>query len=121
MGTKEYHKQKSAESYRRRADLDKEWLKERSQYRTIRRQEKKSIAVQNFGGLCNRCGGIFPDPVFEFHHLNHSEKDITPSKLFLLTDEKIYNELEKCIMLCANCHRILHHEEGYKAHAKRYA
>lgn len=119
MGTKEYHKQKSAENYQRNK-LDPEWLKARQEYSSSRRRYKKSQAVQRFGNLCAHCGGEYPDAVFEFHHRNHEEKEITPAKLFLLKDETIDNELDKCIMLCANCHRIEHLRLEYNAHKKRY-
>lgn len=118
MGTKEYHQRKSSESYRKAA-LDPEWVRARVEYHTARRRFKKSTAVQRFGSLCAQCGGNFPDCVFEFHHRNHEEKDITPAKLFLLKDDTINEELDKCIMLCANCHRITHLELEYNAHKKR--
>jgi predicted HNH restriction endonuclease len=115
-GTKEYHAVKSREHYQRQSD---EWKAERSKYRTIKRREKKANAVIFFGSKCAHCNHSFPDCVYEFHHINHSEKDVTPSKLFLLTDERIYTELAKCIMLCANCHRLVHHADEYKSHTKR--
>ena len=114
-----YHKTKSAESYQRNK-INKEWLKSRQEYASSRRRHKKSLAVQRFGNLCAHCGGEYPDCVFEFHHVEHTNKDITPAKLFLLKDETIHNELDKCIMLCANCHRIEHLRLEYNAHSKRY-
>jgi hypothetical protein len=114
-----YHKTKSAESYQRNK-INPDWLKSRQEYSSSRRRFKKSEAVQRFGGLCSNCGGEYPDAVFEFHHMKDEEKDITPAKLFLLKDETINNELDKCVMLCANCHRVEHIRLEYKAHNKRY-
>lgn len=47
--------------------------------------------------------------IFDFHHLNPSEKDVDWSKLRLKSDESIKNELNKCVLLCSNCHRKRHH------------
>ncbi len=118
MGSITYHKQKSHEHWERNK-LDPEWLAKRSEYASNRRRYKKSQAVQRFGSLCAHCGGNYPDCVFEFHHRNHDEKDVTPAKLFMLKDDTINNELDKCIMLCANCHRIQHLRDEYNAHSKR--
>jgi hypothetical protein len=120
MGTKEYHAQKSRECYERKKTSNPEWVKLRSAYSAKRRQDKKSAAVKHFGGKCFRCFGVFPDCVFEFHHRDPSEKDITPAGLFLLSNKKIYAELSKCDMLCANCHRVTHYEDGYSAHKRKY-
>lgn len=116
-GSKEYHAQKSREWYDRQPP---EVLKERSLYRTFRRQEKKKEAVEFFGGKCAHCDGVYHPCVYDFHHIDHNEKESTPSKLFLLSDKRIYAELSKCIMLCANCHRLHHQDEGYASHEKRY-
>ena len=55
---------------------------------------------------CRDCGENHP-AVLELHHTDPSVKDIHPSsasglKLFL-------EEAEKCIVLCANCHRKVHY------------
>lgn len=104
---------------RNKAASDPEWYEQRKLNRTNLRRDKKSFWVSKFGGKCNRCGGVFPDYVFEFHHLNSDEKEKTPSQLLMLSDEKIEKELSKCILVCSNCHKIIHHEDGYKSHDKR--
>lgn len=58
---------------------------------------------------CIKCGFSHPACI-EFHHLNPKEKDFNISKLnnTLLTIEDIKKEIEKCIVLCSNCHKIEH-------------
>lgn len=73
--------------------------------------ERKKQAVNNMGGCCKDCGLKLKDShysVFEFHHLNPSEKDSDWSKLRKKSKTAIQEELSKCVLLCANCHRIRH-------------
>lgn len=46
----------------------------------------------------------------DFHHLNPNEKDFNISDRNLPTSDwpRIKNELDKCILVCANCHREIH-------------
>jgi hypothetical protein len=45
----------------------------------------------------------------EFHHLDGSRKDFgISSKGYTRSWSKIRDELDKCILLCANCHREIH-------------
>jgi hypothetical protein len=46
----------------------------------------------------------------EFHHLNRSEKEYDISRMVSdnVGDERILKEIERCIVLCANCHRRHH-------------
>jgi hypothetical protein len=106
----------------------KEWFsklplevkQKRNLNRTLKRQQKKSDWVAFFGGICLDCKQSFPDCVFEFHHVDPTTKIHTdPSKVFMFSDVRIKEELDKCIMLCANCHRIRHHSDKYVAHNKR--
>lgn len=76
-----------------------------------RRQVLKKKAVEYKGGKCEICGYNTCIDALEFHHLNPEEKDFGiggdgSTKSF----EKIKKELDKCIMLCANCHRELHYK-----------
>ena len=73
--------------------------------------ERKKQAINDMGGCCNDCGLKLKDShysVFEFHHLNPDEKDSDWSKLRLKSKKAIQEELSKCVLLCANCHRIRH-------------
>lgn len=119
MGTKEYHAQKSREWYERQKLQNPDKLKERRLYAAKRRQLAKEYWVNHFGGVCAHCKQSFPNCVFEFHHVNHLEKDLQPSHMLHLSKTIQEKEMKKCIMLCANCHRIEHDNLKYDAHAKR--
>lgn len=72
---------------------------------------KKINAIEYKGGCCQDCKLSLKDThysVFEFHHLDPSKKDADWTKLRLTSGDKIKAELEKCVLLCANCHRIRH-------------
>ena len=47
----------------------------------------------------------------DFHHLNKEEKlfSIASSVSIRTSIEKIINEIDKCILICSNCHRKEHH------------
>lgn len=69
----------------------------------------KIKAVEYLGSGCTDCDLTLNNTipaVFEFHHLNPSTKDCSWTKLRLRSWDKITQELDKCICLCANCHRI---------------
>lgn len=68
--------------------------------------------LQNAG--CFMCG--ISDPVvLEFHHRDASTKEHNLSNMYLSYSlEKVKKEIEKCDVICSNCHRRLHAEErGY--------
>ena len=45
----------------------------------------------------------------EFHHINPSEKEIgLKQSLSKLSKETVEKEIDKCILLCSNCHREVH-------------
>lgn len=75
-----------------------------------RNRLRKQMAIEYKGGKCSSCNKIYPDAVFEFHHLDPREKDLNPCHAMQRSWKNLKKELDKCIMLCANCHRILHHD-----------
>ena len=82
----------------------------------IERWKKRKIkAIEYLGNECVDCKTPhpkYPSSVYEFHHLDPSIKDYTWVKLRLKSWDKIKDELNKCVLLCANCHRIRHHNEN---------
>ncbi len=61
---------------------------------------------------CVECGESRP-PCLDFHHLDPSEKDFNPGQASdeFVPKARILEELKKCIVLCANCHRMHHYNE----------
>ena len=84
----------------------------RLEYSLERRRAIKRQALDYKGWSCNSCGLIDKDypQIYDFHHIDPSQKDFAISKNTLVF-EKIKNELDKCIVLCANCHRKVHAED----------
>ncbi len=78
-------------------------------YQDDRRKNIKKLAVEYKGGTCIDCGIKSSHySIYDFHHLDHSEKDFTIGKKANRPFSSIKAELDKCILLCANCHRIRH-------------
>ncbi len=76
--------------------------------------QKKIDAIHYKGGECVDCKSSYPEypyVIFEFHHLNPTQKDGDWSKMRLRSWSKITDGLDKCDLLCSNCHRIRHHNE----------
>ena len=60
---------------------------------------------------CIKCG-FSHSAALDFHHINPSEKENLVSKL--VSDGRYTaarKEVKKCVVLCANCHRVHHYEE----------
>lgn len=61
------------------------------------------------GGECFGCGLEGPSAVYDFHHWDAGEKEFGISQDGIPRRwVDVVAELEKCVMLCANCHREVH-------------
>ena len=61
------------------------------------------------GHKCECCGYDKCTEALEFHHINSKEKDFNISDRNIKLDwEEIKKELDKCIVVCSNCHREIH-------------
>ena len=69
----------------------------------------KQQAVDYKGGKCSKCGYNKCLAALEFHHINPETKDKKWNTFRFKFSEKMKLELDKCILLCANCHREEHH------------
>ena len=92
---------------------DKRTYKDRREYLIkavyARRKKIRAMAVEYKGGKCKKCGYDRCIDALEFHHIDPAQKDFNiSSKGYTRSWIKVKAELDKCIMLCANCHRELH-------------
>lgn len=76
-----------------------------------RRREFKAVIDLIKASPCQDCGNRYPSRVMEFDHRNPAEKTLNISRLVgkLVTRAnrvRIIKEIEKCDLVCANCHRI---------------
>ena len=59
---------------------------------------------------CEKCGES-DTVVLEWHHIDPLKKDMSVSDMLSRRGRKtILEEIDKCMCLCANCHRRLHHD-----------
>jgi hypothetical protein len=83
--------------------------------RVKRKTRNKERAIEYLGGKCKDCGGVYIQDVYDFHHRDPTQKEMQPNRMFRLKWEKIKPELDKCDLLCANCHRTRHYKERISA------
>lgn len=100
-----YH---SDPSYReKQLDKDREWSKNnRDKKREISkrtREKKKQERIDYLGGKCIGCGTT---ENLQFDHIDRTTKEYSISKKPDYVFEKIKPELDKCQLLCKECHRI---------------
>jgi hypothetical protein len=75
-------------------------------------RRNKALAIEYKGSSCNDCLQVVHQAAFEFHHIDPTNKQGEPTHFLLdgvngLSD-KAKQELDKCVLLCANCHRVRH-------------
>ena len=74
----------------------------------FRRRRKKNL-IKVSGGKCLLCGYNKTNNALEFHHIDETQKVYSISANGTCHDlEKDLNEVKKCILVCANCHREIH-------------
>jgi hypothetical protein len=99
----------------RLAKSEKRKYKDRREYliQAVHKRRKKLrvMAVAYKGGKCERCSYDRCVEAFDFHHKDPSQKDFgISSKGYTRSWKRVQEELDKCMMVCANCHREIHAE-----------
>lgn len=77
----------------------------------IRRTRNKIVAIFYLGGECQKCelkATRLNLPCFDFHHKDPNQKDFSIGRVANKAWESIQTELDKCLLLCSNCHRLEH-------------
>lgn len=76
-----------------------------------RRRQRKQFVTELKSKPCARCKGTFPPAAMDFHHLDPETKEMNIGARYAnLSMESLQKEIDKCILVCANCHRIIHQE-----------
>jgi len=72
---------------------------------------KRIICINHLGGKCKMCNN---DNIFHlcFHHIDSNLKEFDISDIKNVRLSKVKDELDKCILLCENCHRELHYNNS---------
>ena len=93
-------------------DRISQWYKDnrrrRQEAANTKNRERKREIVEHFGDKCLDCQQTYPQYVYQFHHLDPTQKDVNPSEAMTRAPERMWEEFNKCVMLCANCHIIRH-------------
>lgn len=90
-----------------RVDIKGGWGLCKRHYASRRRKVIRAVCIEALGGCCMRCGGTFPHPVYDFHHPNRADKLFTiGSKIGVVSIARMAEEVSRCLLFCANCHRI---------------
>lgn len=76
----------------------------------------KEACLEYKGGVCELCGYSRNKAALDFHHRDSLSKEFSPSKQSSTKfSNRIKLELDKCMLLCANCHREVHNPELHVA------
>jgi hypothetical protein len=78
------------------------------------RKRLKLKLIEYKGGKCEICGYDKCIIALEFHHLDPNKKDFNIGGSCAMSFEKCKKEVDKCILVCSNCHREIHYEEYLK-------
>ena len=97
------------------ANYRREWNKKNRKRKAKRhreyRQKRKKQQVDAKGGRCQICGYDKCIAALEFHHPNPKNKRGEPGGM---GDANSWKEIEKCILVCSNCHREIHYTDELK-------
>lgn len=85
----------------------------RYRYKVKYLHNRRAHLIKTLGGKCVVCLIKYNGNnacIFDFHHRDPSEKEfsINMSTLSRKSLKDVLKELNKCSLLCSNCHRLLH-------------
>ena len=75
---------------------------------TLRRRKIKSFSIEYKGGKCQMCGYNRYAGALDLHHVKGVKKFTMGEEGYTHSWIVIKEELDKCILICANCHREIH-------------
>lgn len=109
MPYKDPEKQKAAQ----RSSYERTRVKHLERSNLSRNERKKWIDSLKAGKSCTDCNGLFPPYVLDFHHRDSSTKIMSIANAVINRSKAfVEEELLKCDLTCANCHRIRTHGDN---------
>lgn len=83
------------------------------------RRRLKRQAIEYKGGECCVCGFRGHPAAYDFHHSDPAAKDFAIASGNYRSFAKVKAELDKTLLVCANCHRTIHGEQCDLEHARK--
>jgi hypothetical protein len=83
-------------------------------------KKRKKYAIERLGGRCKICGYNKSLAALIFHHKNPKDKKFTVGHLLDHSLENLNKELDKCELLCFNCHAETHEKINYENYQNRF-
>ena len=96
----EEHKEKKAEYDKKYNELNREKIGE---YKREQRKERKAYCIEYLGGKCVKCGAT---ERLEFDHIDRTTKKYNITRKVDRTFDILKEELNKCQLLCYDCHKV---------------
>lgn len=75
-------------------------------------ERRKKLAAIKIERGCAHCGYNENPAALQFHHTDPAKKLAGVASLIYKSWSLVLAELDKCIVLCANCHAIHHYSPG---------
>lgn len=83
----------------------------KTEYRYYKRHERKIELIKYKGGQCKICDIKFNNnsEIFDFHHrVSINKKFGISGNVMEMSIENLKSEVDKCDLVCSNCHRTIH-------------
>ncbi len=74
-------------------------------------QKKRNFIIEQMGGKCVSCGYNKYSSALQVHHLDPSKKDSKFHGIRGWGKQRILDEIQECVLLCACCHAAVHSNE----------
>lgn len=91
--------------------------------KSVRRSSRELVLlkldmIDYKGGCCQKCGYNRHYSALTFHHINPSQKRYEWKQMKHIPRKLIRKELDKCVLLCNNCHCEEHASEFHDKYCK---
>lgn len=90
-----------------------EWRRSNPEKHAGYRQSRRDLIDGLKNVPCVVCGGEFPPECMDFNHINPLDKEFNVGSNIWGDLDRLLAEIDKCEVICANCHRTRTRAQGY--------